>query len=373
MFRRENDLGTWRWAVSPQACLFLWTPIALISLAHYGTGHEHHWLHDIYRRLYYLPIVLGAFLFGLRGALSASLLASMVYAPHAFTHFFHQDPGSAVEKVLELLLYNLVAFITGKLADREYTERVRQETTAKKLQATLDEMRVMEQQLVRSGRLEALGQLTAGLAHEMKNPLASLKGAADIISDEIPETSPRRRMVDILRKELTRLETLLERFLSFARPERIDAHEVCVCDVIDKTLLLVEAQARKSGVTIAWDKSQEMVHALGDPDKISQVLLNLVLNAVQAMPGGGRIDITCGYETRGKRRYGMFAVADTGPGIGEAIREKIFDPFFTTREAGSGLGLSIAARIVDEHGGMIEVAGAPAGGAVFRVLLPRAA
>lgn len=370
MIGRRGLVQGWSWALSKRAWLLMWLPILAISLAHYTTGAPHTWVHDILRRLYYVPIVLGAFAFGLRGALATSVVVSIVYAPHAFTHVFHQDPSSSLEKVLELLLYNMIAAITGSLADREVRERVKQETIAAKLADSLEELRLMERQLVRAGKLQALGELTAGLAHEIKNPLASMKGAAQIISDEIPAASPRRRMLDILSKEIDRLTAVLERFLSFARLPRFTVDDVKLRDVVEPVVELMSAQARQSGVTLQCVGCADALVVRGDKENLTLVLMNLVLNAIQASPAGGQVEVRCMRETVRRAHYCVIAVRDQGPGVPDDLREKIFNPFFTTRDAGSGLGLSIAARIVDGHEGFIEVSAAQGGGAVFRVVLP---
>ncbi len=368
--KRRTDTSGFAWLFSPSAWLWLWVPVLAISAAHYTTGAAHHWLHDIFRRLYYIPIVLGAFRFGLKGALGASVAASLFYAPHAFTHLFVHDPGNPIEKALEILLYNVVALITGTLADREHKERLRQEDTARQLSATLDEMKAMERQLIRSGRLQSLGQLTMGLAHEIKNPLASLKGSAEILGDEIAPDSPRRRMLEIHQQELDRLAGLLERFLSFARPRPVDARELSLCEVIERTTALIEPQAASLGIAVRWERGDADVRTRGDADMLVQVLVNLALNAAQASPEGSAVTMRCGCVERGRRRYATVSVDDAGPGVPEENREKVFDPFFTTREGGTGLGLSIAARIVDEHEGFMEVSRSEHGGASFRVLLP---
>ncbi|MCC6156494.1 MAG: sensor histidine kinase [Deltaproteobacteria bacterium] len=369
MLSRVDRVG-WRALVSARAWMLLWIPIALVSAAHYTTGTSFHWLHDIFRRLYYIPIILGAFVFGRPGALGASIAASIAYAPHAFTTFFVQDPAHGTEKVLEILLYNVVAFITGTLADREHRERVRQEETAHRLRESLEDVRLMERQLIRAGRLQSLGEMTAGLAHEIKNPLASLKGAVEIISDEISEMSPRRKMVEILRKEIDRLNDLLERFLSFARPSGLHRADVPLAEVAAHAIALVESTSRVGGVTVALAPGEDSVVVSGDRDKIAQVVFNLLINAVQATVSGGTVRVRCERATRARRSFGVLVVEDTGPGLAEEIREKIFDPFFTTKEDGTGLGLSIAARIADEHQGFIEADNRPEGGAVFRLLLP---
>ena len=359
------------WFLGLRAWLMLWIPIALVTYFHYSTGVSHHWLHDIFRRLYYIPIVLGAFSYGIKGGLCASALASLVYAPHAFTHFFEHDPGATVEKLLEIALYNIVALITGYLAQREHAERLRQESIARRLANTLEEKKLLEEQLIRAGKLKALGELTAGIAHEIKNPLASIKGAAEAIADEIPASSPRRKLVEIQEKELNRLGLTLERFLSFARPNRFMASRIDLRELVRHVAALVEPQARESAVEVVTDGDGEPLLLEGDRDQLTQVLVNLVLNAFDAMPNGGRVRMRARSETVGGSAYRVIDVIDSGAGIPEASRERVFDPFYSTKEGGTGLGLSISANIVDGHGGFIRIGGdRNDGGATLSVYLP---
>jgi len=355
------------WFLSRKAFLLLWLPSLLVTIGHYSTPTTLTWLHDIFRRLYYIPIILGAFAFGLKGSFSVSIFASLVYLPHAFTHFFHHDSGQTIEKFLEILLYNIIAYIVGRLADREHQERKKQEAISAKLRESLDEVKLMEEQLIRSGRLQSLGELTAGLAHELKNPLASLLGATDIIADEIPESSERRPMVEILKKELIRLTELLDNFLRFARPGTLQKSEFDVCDMLKEVVDLLAAQAAKKQITVIYNCDINHLNLQGDREKLKQLAVNLVLNAVQAMPKNGGIEVGVRHKTKGKQEYIELVFTDDGPGIPTEIMEKIFNPFVTGKPHGTGLGLSIASRIVDQHQGYIEVKNRKNGGAQFRV------
>jgi len=364
----------WRlsWAISARAFLFLWLPVLVISTAHFATPPSYDWLHDVLRRLYYIPIIVGAFLFGLRGALLTSLVATVLYLPHAFwltgPHAHHHgmmnaDPTGTANKILELLLYNVVALVTGLLVERE--QRARRDVEQKVV-----EMQAIERQLIRAGRLQSLGELTAGFTHDIKNPLASLKTAAAIIADEIPETSPRRKMVGILAKEIDRLAALLERFLSFARPSHLTLAEVNLGQAVEQAVALVRPQAAVRQVALHVDTQAPGLAIQGDPDKLTQILLNVILNAAQFTREGGRVDVRCEHRVLPHGTFAVVCVRDQGPGVIEADRERIFDPFFSTRENGSGLGLSIASRLIDEHHGYIEVGGAVGEGAEFQLLFP---
>jgi signal transduction histidine kinase len=344
------------WALSPRALALIWLPVLGITAAHFATPGTYDWLHDVLRRLYYIPIIVSAFMFGLRGALLTSVVVSLLYLPHAFwltgphAHhhgMIHADPTGTADKVLELVLYNAVAVVTGLLVEKE--RRARREVEQKMV-----EMQAMEQQLVRAGRLQALGELTAGLAHEIKNPLASLKASSAIIADEIAETSPRRKMVVILQKEIDRLAALLERFLSFARPGSLAMTDIDLSHAVDRAVALVKPQADVRRVALQVDLPSPGRVITGDIDKLTQILLNVLLNAVQFTPEGGTVKVRGGEQSMPHGQFATVAVLDEGPGIAEPDRERIFDPFFSTRSGGTGLGLSIASRLMDEHGGYIE-------------------
>jgi two-component system sensor histidine kinase HydH len=363
------------WAVSGQAWLFLWLPVLAISVAHFATPSTQEWLHDVLRRLYYIPIIVGAFLFGLRGGLLTSLVVTALYVPHAFwltdPHAHHHgmiyaDPTGTANKALELVLYNVVALVTGLLVEKE--QRARREVEQKVV-----EMQAMEQQLVRAGRLHALGELTAGLAHEIKNPLASLKAASAIIADEIPETSHRRKMVVILQKEIDRMAVLLERFLAFARPGRLALTQVYLSHSMEQAVALVKPQADIRHVGFQVDMQTTELAIQGDPDKLVQILLNVLLNAVQFSPEGGLVKVGCYPRDLSHGRFIMVSVLDQGPGVNQADRERIFNPFFSTRDQGTGLGLSIASRLIDEHHGYIDVHNVPGQGAEFILYFPQIA
>lgn len=358
---------------SKSAMLLLWAPLVAITLTHYAVGPHLPWAHDVLRRLYYIPIVLGAFYFGRRGALAVSLVTSALYMPHAFSPHGHTDPGTSIEKLLELVLYNVIAVITGTLADREHRERLTQERIAKQLSESVEERRLVEVELVRAGKLRALGELTAGFAHELRNPLASIKGAVEILSDEIAPDSPRRRMVEIVHTEINRLMTLLERFLSFARPQPSRLDDLRIEELAEPVIALLAHQAARSNVELRFRCARPGVRLQADREQLSAVLVNLLLNAVQAMPEGGVAELTGDYATRGRKDYCVLSISDNGPGVPDDLKETIFDPFVTTKPSGTGLGLSVATRVVEAHGGLIQVGNRDGGGAEFRIWLPRVA
>ncbi len=357
--------------------LSAWIPCLVITALHYRTGASHPWGHDVLRRLYYLPILFAAFSGGLRGGVTLSLFVSLVYLPHAFTSLLVKDPADALEKGLEIILYNVVAVVAGLLVDRERREREEQEKLATRLGDALAEQRRIEAQLIRAGKLGALGEMTAGIAHEIKNPLHALKGTAEILRDAVPENVPERRMLELHIEEIDRLGRTADRFLSFARPIPADRRAVDPAPLIDRVVSLVATQAHKDGVktAVATAGAADPPKVMGDPELLVQLLLNLALNGVQAMApgGGGTLTFSLGTERQGGKEHVRVRVSNTGPPIPEADLERIFDPFHTTKDGGSGLGLSICSRIADEHEGTLTVRNLPEGAGVeFSLLLPAA-
>jgi len=339
--------------------------IAVISLLHYNTHWHIHALHGIYRRLYYFPIILAAFRDGRRGGVLAALLVIALYVPHAFGYIGF-DPGTTVEKVLEMLLYLLVGLLTGTLVSRINAARDRLKLTAEDLQVTLDEKTAMEDELVRSARMAAVGRLSAGLAHEIRNPLASIKGSAEVLADDFPADHPKSRMFTILQEETGRLNQVLSRFLAFARSEPGD---IAPFDLPAECRAVVELMEHDPGsVPVTIDSPPGLGAALGDPQQIRQVLLNLVLNATVAAGPNGRVDLIL---KSGPVQI-ICSVRDSGPGFSAEAVANFGTPFYSTKSEGTGLGLATSLRIVEDLGGTLAVDSSFTEGASVVLVLPLA-
>ncbi len=344
--------------------------VAVITALHYLTGTEHSHNHGIYRRLYYVPIVLGGIWFLLRGGVGIALLVSVLYAPHVLFQWGHL-PTIHLEQYLEILLYNTIGFLTGFLSAKEHAQRLRSERTADnlvvsyaKLREQADLILEIEDQLRRADRLTALGELSAGMAHEIRNPLGSIRGTAEILCDAFPPENRYAEFTRILISEVDRLNQVLEDFLNFARAESNEHNDFKPDLVLHEVLQLTQQQASKYQVSVSYDE-QSLPAAIGDAGQFKQVFLNLVLNAFQAMAPGGRLWIES--NVRDGRIILLFR--DNGPGIPAADLDRIFNPFFTTKVEGTGLGLAITYRIVQNHCGQISVRNAPEGGAEFTLNL----
>ncbi len=279
-------------------------------------------------------------------------------------------------------------------------------TMVEKLRAARAEIEGYDQQrLARAERLATLGELAASLAHEIKNPLAGIAGAIQVIADELPETDPRKEIMHEMLSQVHRLDRTVRDLLAFARPGK---PEVAPCDihqVLDRVLLLLAESPEAKQVRVVRAYQPGVPRLAADGKQLGQVFLNLILNAVQAMPGGGSITIATRLIDRGQivkssmsqkgRTRGLgnsdeltnrqsdhstnrltesewveVAVSDTGPGIPPHILKDLFTPFVSTKRRGTGLGLSVSRRIVEDHGGWIEAESPDGSGATFRVFLP---
>ncbi|MDQ3258783.1 MAG: DUF4118 domain-containing protein, partial [Acidobacteriota bacterium] len=180
--------------------------ILAITALHFATPLQFVSLHEIYQRLYYVPILAAAILFGLRGGLAASLFASAVYLPHIWLHWHHLQNIYALNQYAELVIFNVVGVVTGILGDKIQRARARAEKTSAELQRAYSELRQTFEQLLRADRINSVGELSAAVVHEVRNPLASIKGAVEILEDEIPPDSPRRQFAEIIKVEVDRLD-----------------------------------------------------------------------------------------------------------------------------------------------------------------------
>jgi signal transduction histidine kinase len=348
-----------------------------ISLLHYLTPLHQPMLHDIFQRLYYIPIICAALWFGLRGGIAASIAVSAVYAPHVLFQW-GVHPTMEMEKYLEIVLYNVVGGVTGFLSQKEEERREQLQRTAqgleesyKKLQSQTDLIIGIEEQLRRAERLSALGELSAVLAHEIRNPLGSIRGTAEILRDDFSPGDRKYEFLEILIKETDRLNRVVEDFLTLSRPLQVERETCDLMAELQDTMTLVLGEASKRGVRLELSPAA-LPLVRGDREKLKQVFLNLVLNGVQATGRGGCVTITAVQSSavEGKTAGVEISFADTGEGIDPAALQRIFEPFFTTKTGGTGLGLAITQRIIESHGGSIEVESAVGKGTTIRVRLP---
>ncbi|MFW6330864.1 MAG: ATP-binding protein [Gemmatimonadota bacterium] len=234
--------------------------------------------------------------------------------------------------------------------------------------ALLSQQKARLRRMYRAERLATAGELAAGAAHEIRNPLTGIRSAIQLIRGDYPEGSRRHELVGDLLEEVDRIDEIVAGLLSFARPEDPSLEPVDLREILDHSLTLVRVRARTQGVEVTIDGPGSLpLHA--DPALLRQVILNVVLNALQAMPEGGRLHIAA---TRLGRRVEL-RVVDTGGGIPPEHVERVFDPFFTTKTTGTGLGLSICYGIIQRHGGQMEIDSQVGAGTSVIIRLPERA
>jgi len=338
-----------------------------VSVAHYLTPPTHPLLHNIFQRLYYLPLLLACASYGVRGGLLTAGTIAVLYVPHIVLHWMH-DPVYQANQALEIGLLALVGLVGGILSDRERSLRHEAEEVAAERDRALEDLRETVETLRKADRLATLGTLAAGMAHEIRNPLGAMGGALEILEGDYPVEHPHREFVEILRQEVDRLGRVAGKYLDFARPQLPDSRPVDINATVRSATELLERSAARAGVRISSHLQADLRPAMADPVQLHQALVNLILNGIQSMGSGGELEVT----TRGEKDRIRIEVRDHGPGLPEVPVDRLFEPFFSTRPGGTGLGLAVSRQIAVSHEGRLTAEAAEGGGARFRLDIPEA-
>jgi two-component system sensor histidine kinase HydH len=230
----------------------------------------------------------------------------------------------------------------------------------------LSQVKSLEEELRRSERMAALGKMAAGVAHELRNPLSSIKGLAILLKSRFQEKSTDQETADILVQEVERLNRSISELLDYTRPQKLIKEDVHPDEVVRKAVSLIRMDAESMGVEIEIQVEGNVPVIKADQDKLNQVFLNLFLNSIQAMEQGGSLDI----EVASEGGNVTFTVKDSGCGMDKEDLPRIFDPYFTTKPEGTGLGLAMSVKIIEEHGGTITFQSEPGKGTTAVVILP---
>lgn len=313
--------------------------VAVVTLLHYAVIPKDLGLHIVHRELYFIPIILASFWFGLKFGLATSVGVSIIYAPHVF--IYDDAHGTLVAASSQILVFNLVAFVLGWLADR----RTRQQ----------QEVLALENQAV-------LGRAAAAVGHEMKDLLGALKGLTrqteDLESTELDRD---------FEQEMKRLEGMVEVLSSFVPSERVQLISCDLNTIIREKLEHHQAAARKAGIALEARLDENGCPSRADTEKIGWILDNLIKNAMEASGSEQTIQVR---SHRGGT-YCQLEIQDHGPGIRTEDLSKIFTPFFTTKETGHGLALAVSKKIMRDLGGDVQVASKWGEGATFTLSIPR--
>lgn len=318
--------------------------VGIITVFHYVSEIREHLHHIFYQGVYFLPLMLSGFWFGLRGGLLTSLSITILYLPFTFIYWKGFTAGD-FNNIMEMVLYNAVAVIIGVLRDRE---------------------RAGQKRLREAESLAAMGKAVSGLAHDLKTPLITIGGFTQLVQKNLEDNSPYREKLDIVVQETRRLEKMVSEMLDFSRPLKLYRSKEDINQLLNQCLAIVSGIAQEKNVTIQNQSLYDLPLISFDAFRMKQVLINLLTNAIEASPNGETVTLY-GYH-RGKKL--IIDVSDRGFGIPIEKKEEIFSLFFTTKRGGAGLGLTIVKKIVEAHEGYLEVLENSERGVTFRVIIP---
>ncbi|HIJ57601.1 MAG TPA: HAMP domain-containing histidine kinase [Deltaproteobacteria bacterium] len=325
--------------IKPYKLTLIYTLTALITVLHYATIKEHPGYHFLHRELFFIPILLTSFWFGLRHGLTASVIISLLYAPHIL--YYSGPHNRMLTVVIQLLVFNLVAVVLGWLVDRQKKEH---------------------EEAVAVENLAVLGRAAGAVGEEMKYLLGSLKNLAKAVKQghgpELERT---------IEKETERMEHIVEVLTSFISQDRNNLLSCDINEIIQRQADRHRHMVLKAGIALTVDMDDTGCPTMVNPDKIEWILNNLILNAAEVSPPGKSIFIKSSREDEHCR----IEVKDEGPGIHPEHLPKIFTPFFTTKEKGQGLALAGSRKILRDMGGDIRVSSRLGEGAAFIITIPR--
>lgn len=337
--------------------------VSAISLLHYRTDVHSILLHEVFRRLYYVPIVVAAVVYGARGGLATSVLASLFYVPHIVLDWAGRAVPPA-EQYGELILFNVVAALTGFLADGLRAERNRYRQAVAELQEAYCHLQVQTQERLRVDRLVTVGRIASGMAHEIRNPLSGILGCIEILECEFPHSHPKAEFFEMARKEMQRLNSVVSEFLEFADPAPPATGTVNLKEVLDSVSQLARSSISGRAVTIHVHESAAAPFALGDAEQIQRAVLNLILGATSELRDI-HVDLHL-LESAGKPAV-MIRIPDAERVLTAA---DVFEPFPPSAGA-HGLALATARRLVENQHGRLH-AETVAGALEFLMELPPA-
>ena len=311
-----------------------WKRVALISTLvagmlclNYFTVYRMAYAHALYRVLFYFPLVVGTFWFGIRGAVSISTCVILLFLPYVMEHW-HAFSLEDFHEILEGVLFVVIALTLGVLVERE---------------------RKRHKALLEASSLAAVGRAISEVAHDMKTPLMAIGGFATQVSRKLDQDDPSQKKLKLVIQEAGQLENMVREMLDFGRPIEMQFKETDLNGLVRETIEVLRPVAENTGVVLKADLDLSLPLFMADAQRVKQVLFNLTTNALEASPKGASVLI----RTTEDSHWVKLHVIDSGPGIAEENGESIFKPFFTKKKRGTGLGLPIVKKIVEAHSGQI--------------------
>jgi len=317
--------------------------IALVLGLHYSTAHSLDLHHEVYRMFFYIPLILATFWFGFRGSVTTSAVIFLLYLPHGIEQW--EGFPQSYHQILEGGLFFLITFILGYLSEQKVRE---------------------QRARLRSERLAAVGMAVSEISHDMKSPLVAIGGFAAQVRRGMGEDDPDTKKMDLVIRETARLEGMVKDMLNFSRPLQLKASSCNLSQIAEECIEVMKCADVKCGIPLEGALDRSLPDCVADRDSIKEVLINLIANALQASPPGEIVTV----RTLHRGNQAILEVSDRGHGILEEDRKRVFHPFFSKKKGGTGLGLTIAKKIVLAHGGSISFYRNPVKGVTFRVALP---
>src|SRR5215472_4530645 len=328
-----------------------------------------------YYPIYYLPVMTAAMYYGPVGTLLWTLAASGAYSSYLYQagKHFNITADSISQLAMRILFFFFVAMTVNRFVMQYRLQVKRYQELSENLAEANRSLKLAQEEARRAERLAALGQLSAGLAHEIRNPLGVIKGSAEILTQKLEGANPlAQELSSYIYTEVNRVSALVGRFLDFARPSQLALAPTDLAALVDRCLKTVSEHGACAGVKVAREFAPLLPKVMLDQDLCEQVFTNLLMNACEAMGDqGGELKVRVQSAPEGSSV--MVEIEDSGPGVPPELKEQIFNPFFTTKKTGVGLGLAIVSKIVDAHGGRLTLSGRAGGGACFRLVFPAAA
>jgi two-component system sensor histidine kinase HydH len=318
--------------------------ILIIAYLHYFTFPELRYRHAVYWLLFYFPLALGSFWFGLKGATFVSSFVTILYSPYVFEQW-HGLSVEDFDRLLEGLLYIGIALILGFLVDKE---------------------RKKHKALIKAQNLAAVGKAASEIAHDIKTPLLAIGGFAKQVSRRLDPDDPNQKKLEIVIQETIRLECMVKNMLEFGKPLTLHTTEVCLNELVEQTLEVANPIAKNKGVGFLTNLDPSLPTLYLDTNKVKRVILNLINNALSVSPEKEFVLI----RTRTVKTRVELEVVDRGCGIKEEDRERIFEPFFSANNGGTGLGLPIIKKIMEAHSGTVFFTPNPEKGVSFTAWFP---
>lgn len=326
-----------------------------------------------YYLIYFLPVVSAAMLYGSIGTLAWTAVSCAAYGLFIINALksYRFTEASGAELATRYVFFFLVAVVVNRFVSDNRRQAVRYRALAEALSKTNRRLSEAQDDARRSERLAALGQLSAGLAHEIRNPLGVIRGSAEMLTDRVQTGDAlTAELAGYISTEVERLNSLVGRFLDFARPLQPARTEQPIAPIIESALQAAREHHPGTAFSVERRFDDKMPPVPLDGELVERVFVNLFDNAFEAMPEGGTLQIAAAVGHSGARAGICVTVEDSGPGVPPEMREQIFNPFFTTKKTGVGLGLSIVSKIVDDHHGWIRLENPAGGGARFRLFFP---